>query len=164
MAEQPTYPFVAFNFSVEIKVEGVSNEPICKAAFSECDGLEMTMDVKSIREGGNNNREIHLAGPLSYSELSLRRGMTSNFDLWNWFNAVVQDPMLRADASIVVLAADGKTEHARFELLRCLPLKLKAPSLGAVEGAIAIEEFQLGYEHMKIKPPASAEEQEASSS
>jgi phage tail-like protein len=162
MAEQPTYPFVAFNFSVEIKVEGVSNEPVCKAAFSECDGLEMTMDVKSIREGGNNNRELHLAGPLSYSELSLRRGMTPNFDLWNWFNAVMQDPSLRADASIVVFAADGKTERARFELLRCLPLKLKAPSLSAGEGGIAVEEFQLGYEHLTIKPPPAEEEQETS--
>jgi len=34
----------------------VSGSALCNAAFAECDGLDMTMDVKSIREGGNNTR------------------------------------------------------------------------------------------------------------
>ena len=53
-------PFTAFNFAVEIRVDGVAMQ-VCDAAFSECDGLEMTMDVKTIREGGNNGKEIEVA-------------------------------------------------------------------------------------------------------
>ena len=45
------YPFTAFNFSVEIYPDGDS-APLVSAAFADCDGLEMTMDVKTIREGG----------------------------------------------------------------------------------------------------------------
>ncbi len=78
MANPPTnekvnYPFMAFNFAVEIKVEGVAMQ-ICDAAFAECDGLEMTMDVKTIREGGNNGKQIRLTGPINYSSLTLKRG------------------------------------------------------------------------------------------
>ena len=43
------YPFTAFNFAVEVRVPGVS-EQVCSAAFSECDGLEMSMDVRAYRE------------------------------------------------------------------------------------------------------------------
>ena len=43
----------AFNFSIEITPDGAS-APLCGASFSECDGLEMTIEAKTIREGGNN--------------------------------------------------------------------------------------------------------------
>ena len=35
---------------------------VCNAAFAECDGLEMTMEVKTIREGGNN-AQLHPRSP-----------------------------------------------------------------------------------------------------
>lgn len=152
--ESVQYPFTVFNFSVEIEVPGISPQ-VCSAAFSDCDGLEMTMEVKTIREGGNNGEQIRLTGPLSYGQLTLKRGMTSTFDLWDWFNATLMNASLRAKrAEVVLLAPDGKTERARFILKRCVPIKLKAPVLNAKDGAIAIEELQLAYESLTFKRPA----------
>jgi phage tail-like protein len=150
--ETVRYPFTAFNFAVEINVPGVSSK-VCSAAFSECDGLEMTMDVKTIREGGNNGRQIRLTGPLSLGLLTLKRGMTQSFDLWDWMSRVQSQPALRADAEVVVFAADGRTERARFTLSRCLPAKLKAPPLNAKDGGVAIEELQLAYESLTLTRP-----------
>jgi phage tail-like protein len=150
--ETVVYPFTAFNFSVEISVEGVAPK-LYNAAFSECDGLEMTMDVKTIREGGNNGTQMRLTGPLSFGSLTLKRGMTANFDMWDWFNATMNDARLRADAEIVLLAADGKTERFRIILKRCIPVKLKAPALNAKDGMVAIEEMQLAYESLTLKRP-----------
>ena len=150
--QQPQYPFTTFRFAVEINVEGVS-EKICGGYFSECDGLEMTMEVKTIREGGNNGKQIRLSGPISYGQLTLKRGMTDNFDLWNWFDDAVSNPSLRADAEVIIFTAEraARTESARFKLKRCVPTKLKAPGLNAKEGLIAIEEFQLAYESMSLQ-------------
>jgi phage tail-like protein len=148
--ETVVYPFTAFNFRVEIRVDGVAMQ-ICDAAFSECDGLEMTMDVKTIREGGNNGKQIRLTGPLNFGQCILKRGMTATFDLWQWFNLMLTHPDTRADAEVVVLAADGHTERARFVLSRCVPVKLKAPPLNAKDGMVAIEEFQLSYESLTLK-------------
>ena len=102
-ADDYAYPFHAFNFSVEINVPGVSTR-ICQGAFAECDGLDMTMEVKSIREGGSNDRQVRLAGPVSYGQVTLKRGLTNTFDLWNWFQEINRMPQLRADAYIVVLS------------------------------------------------------------
>jgi phage tail-like protein len=148
-------PFTAFNFSIEIDVPGVANE-VCSASFSECDGLEMTMEVKTIREGGNNGRQIRLTGPTAYGTLTLKRGMTDSFDLWDWFTAVQERPALRADAEVVVYAPDRETERARFVLSRCLPVKLKAPPLNAKDGGVAIEELQLAYEALTFVRPGGA--------
>ncbi len=148
-------PFVAFNFAVEIHVPGVSTRA-CSAAFSECDGLEVSMDVKTIREGGNNGRQIRLSGPTTVGLLTLRRGMTRSFDLWDWMALMQTRPHVRADAEVVLFAADGVTERARFVLSRCLPAKLKAPSLNAKDGVVAVEELQLAYEAITLKRPEAA--------
>ncbi len=151
--ETVVYPFTAFNFAVEIHVPDL-HPKVCNTSFAECDGLEMTMDVKTIREGGNNGRQIRLTGALNFGQLTLKRGMTASFDLWDWFNAMLQRPRLRADAEVVLLAADGTTERARFILSRCLPVKLKAPVLNAKDGVVAIEELQLAYESLTLRRPS----------
>ena len=145
-------PFTTFNFSVEITRTG-QTERLCHAAFSECDGLEMTMDVKTIREGGNNGQQIRLTGAYNYGQVTLKRGMTANFDLWDWVNDTLANPGLRADAEVVYLTEDGKTARASFVLSRCLPTKLKAPPLNAKDGMVAIEELQLTYESLTLKKP-----------
>jgi phage tail-like protein len=144
------YPFTSFNFSVEIN-RGQDGAALVGAAFAECDGLEMSMEVKTIREGGSNDRQIRLNGPVSYGTLSLKRGMTSNFDLWKWFRDSVEDPALRADVEVVLLGPDGEQERARFALTRCVPTKIKAPALNAKDGQIAVEELQVAYETLTLK-------------
>jgi phage tail-like protein len=142
-------PFTNFNFGVEIDFNG---RTLCSAAFAECDGLEMSMDVKTIREGGNNLAQIRLAGPVTYGTLSLKRGMTESFDLWEWFDAVSRSPALRATGSVVLYAADGVTRRAQFNLTRLLPVRVKAPQLNAKDGLVAIEELQVAYESMTLAP------------
>ncbi len=147
--ERVNYPFTAFNFAVEIKVEGVA-EHICDAAFAECDGLEMTMDVKTIREGGNNGKQIRLTGAINYGSLTLKRGMTETFDLWKWVELIQTNPETRADAHVIIFSPD-KQVKAKFHLSRCVPVKLKAPPLNARDGGMAIEELQLAYESLELE-------------
>ncbi|GJH13048.1 hypothetical protein CBA19CS11_29440 [Caballeronia novacaledonica] len=145
-------PFSALNFAIEIVPDGAS-APLVSAAFAECDGLEMTMEVKTIRDGGSNDRQVRLAGPAAYGQLTLKRGMTeASFELWQWMSDSIADPGLRAQAEVVLFAGDGVSERARIVLQRCLPVKLKAPPLNAKEGAIAVEELQLAYERFTVKP------------
>lgn len=149
--QEAPYPFTAFNFAVEIDRPG-GGGTLCEAAFAECDGLEMTMDVKTIREGGNNGRQIRLTGPLAYGTLTLKRGMTASMDLWDWFANILKDPSVRSDAHVVLFARNPTKERARFLLSRCIPVKLKAPALNAKDGMVAIEELQIAYESLTREP------------
>jgi phage tail-like protein len=156
VAAHSVYPFTAFNFSVEINVPFIGPK-LCNAAFSDCDGLDMTMEVKTIREGGNNTQQIRMAGAVNYGLLTLKRGMTNNFDLWDWFDAQQHaNPQqlrkdLRGDVAVVILATDHTGELARFVLKKCLLTKLKAPTLNAKDGTVAIEEMQLSYESLDFQ-------------
>lgn len=148
-------PFVTFNFDIEITVTGISDR-VCSAAFSECDGLEMKMEPKTIQEGGNNACQHHLVGPVTYGTLSLKRGMTTNFDLWKWFESTqnsLAGRRQRADADVIIYTSEAaqKEVAAHFLLTRCLPTKLKVPALSAKDGQIAIEEMEIAYETLKLK-------------
>lgn len=150
-AASSPYPFTAFNFVVLIDVQGVTNgnTQLCSASFSECDGLEMTLEPKTIRAGGRNWGPVHLAGPISYGQLTLKRGLAENTDLWDWFEKVATDGETgyRTSATVVMRASD-QSDAASFQLTGCLPVKLKAPPLNAKDGLVAIEEMQIAYESM----------------
>lgn len=150
-ADPVAHPFTAFNFLVEVQVPGMGGK-LASAAFSECDGLEMSMEPKTIREGGRNSGPVHLAGRVSYGQLTLKRGMTANVDLWRWFERV-NGPGgggLRGSAEVVMLAADWNTEQLRFRVGGCLPVKLRSPGLNAASGQIAIEEMTVAYESLEM--------------
>jgi phage tail-like protein len=142
--------FTTFNFLVEIRVEGVADQ-LCKAEFAECDGLEMSMEPKTFHQGGQNHEQVHLAGPVSYSQLTLKRGMSRDFGLWRWFTEVIKTDRrgLRGQGLVVML--DGaQQKQITFKLKDCLPIKLRVPALNAKEGGIAIEELQLVYAAMEV--------------
>lgn len=140
-----TRPFTTFNFFVSLVLDN-ENTPICEGEFSECDGIEMSLEPKTIREGGNNGRQIHLMGPVKYGQLSLKRGMTEDFGLWDWFERIQQSRSLRASGEISMISSDRARDDVRFAISGCLPIKLKAPALNAKDGQIAIEELQIAYE------------------
>ena len=74
----------------------------------------MTMEVKTIREGGNNGRQIRLAGPVGYGTLTLKRGMTDELrPLGLVRRGRSRDPRLRADGEVVVLARRRRAPSAR---------------------------------------------------
>ncbi len=147
--------FTAFNFLVEITVPG-SNGMLCEAAFAECDGLEMTMEPKTFSEGGNNVGQVHLAGAVSFSQLTLKRGMSKDFGLWRWFNQVIKTDgrQVRGQATVVMLAPDRSAPQVIFKLRDCLPVKLRAPALNAKEGLVAVEEMQLAYASFDVEFPS----------
>lgn len=162
MAQQARpVPFTTFNFKVNLELSD-SGAVICDAEFADCDGLEISHEPKSIREGGNNNRQIHLAGPVSYGQLTLKRGMTSDFGLWTWFERVQAERGLRASGEVRMLAShqpkaasdEAKTD-VRFRLTGCLPTRIKAPALAAKDGQIAIEEMTLVYETLVLESGGS---------
>lgn len=157
-------PFTTFNFRVRIERDGTL---LCDAAFAECDGLEATMESKTHREGGNNDTQYQLVGPVSYGQLTLKRGMTKSFDLWDWFNHVNEQDGYneRINVRVEVLSSDRKGDEAsrsevdaRFILSGCLPVKIRAPSLSASDGGVAIEEMQIAYEHLRTEIPGTESE------
>ena len=81
-------PLTTFRFEVVLDLDkpvaGLES-PLCDAAFAECDGLDMTMQPKTVEPAGSTTARSTSIGPVSYGQVTLKRGMTTNLQLWTWF-------------------------------------------------------------------------------
>lgn len=154
--------FTTYRFEVQLELDNPQQfdlpKMLCDAAFSEVDGLEMTMEPKTIREGGNNTQQIHLAGPVSYGNLTLKRGMTSTLDLWEWFSVAAtgkEDGAGRGAKARGLITMRDMAGNARLyiKVRGCLPIKIKAPPLNAADGLVAVEEMQIAYSSFTVELP-----------
>jgi len=156
-------PIIAFRFHVAFSEQPLASGgagqsvPMCSGAFSECSGLEATMEPKVIKEGGRNYGDAQRVGKVTFSTVVLKRGLTSNRDLWRWFELV--NPRAassyRLGAVITVLGPEGGTVQWAWELRRCLPVKFKAPDLSAQSAQVAIEELHLAHEGLVLLDASS---------
>jgi phage tail-like protein len=131
-------PFTNFNFLVEI-------DGITQAGFQECSGLDSTTEPIEYREGGVNNTVRKLPGRTTYSDISLKRGLTDSDELWQWRRSVVEGQIERKNLSIIVLDAGGE-ETLRWNVVEAWPTKWEGPSFDARGTDVAIETLTIAHE------------------
>lgn len=162
MSEAPaTFPVPMFRFHVDFKVQTLgdgdegADRPLCNGVFSECTGLEATMEPRIIKEGGSNFGGAQRVGPVTFGTVVLKRGMTRSRDLWNWF-AMVNNRRAyayRLGVTITMYDIDGSAVLA-WHLERALPVKFKASDLNARSAEVGIEELHLAHEGLTLAAPS----------
>ena len=130
---------------------------ICQGGFSECTGLEATMEPKAIKAGGMNYGAAQRVGHVSFATVVLKRGMTSTRHLWEWFARVAGGASAyRLDVRIQM--HNGRGEPVLTWLLeRALPVKFKAADVNARGTEIGIEELHLVHEGLRLESSADGE-------
>jgi phage tail-like protein len=131
-------PNVNYNFHVEIG-------GILRASFHECSGLDSAIDVIEHREGGWNTSLRKLPGMTKHANIVLKWGLSTDRDLVDWHQKIVEGEIDRRDGSIVLLDRRGQ-ETARWNFTRAWPAKWTGPSLTAEGNDVAIETLELAHE------------------
>ncbi len=146
------YPLPGFRYQVDFKEQMLGKEieggqvVLCSGAFSECSGLEASMEPRRIKEGGRNWGAAQRMGRVNFGTVVLKRGLTRSDDLWAWFQLVGQGAYAqRLNVSITVFDQAGQGVFS-WTLLRAMPTKFKAPDLSAGNREVAIEELHLVHE------------------
>jgi phage tail-like protein len=124
------------------------------AGFSECSGLEMSMDTHDYEEGGNNGTLLRFPKRHKWGDLTLRRGITRNQDLFNWFYAFSQGVTTRKDG-LIMLMNERQEPHTVWRFRRGLPVKYVAPQLNAQQSNVAIESLTIAHEGITLMSGAS---------
>lgn len=152
-------PLHVFNFHVSFKKAALNGSggqdevDLCSGAFSECSGLEATMEPKIIKTGGQNRGNAQRVGRVSFATVILKRGMTSTRDLWKWFDLVAQGAYTyRLTVDIQMRDAAGAAVLT-WRLARALPVKFKAADLNARGTEVGIEELHLAHEGLSLVAP-----------
>jgi phage tail-like protein len=137
-------PLVGFHFAVDIQ-GGVIGY------FTECSGLGSENEIIE-QKVVNNGQEVilKLPGRLKWENIVLKRGITSNLDIWDWREQIENGnfEVARKNGSIIMYDGHGK-EVARWNFERAWPVKITGPQPRSDSNEIGIEELTLVHEYIK---------------
>jgi phage tail-like protein len=118
---------------------------VALGGFSECSGLEMSLQIEEFREGGNNGRLLKFPTRVTWSNLTLKKGVGSGTALWDWHYGFSEGKGKRRDG-VIVLLNDRHLPNNIWYFRRGLPVKYTGPSLNATQSSVAIESIEIAHE------------------
>ena len=137
-------PLIGFHFAVDI--QGAAT-----GYFTECSGLGSEHELIEHKVVTEKGQEVvlQLPGRMKWEKITLKRGITSNMDMWDWRKQVEDGDVdsARRDGSIVMYDQHLK-EVARWNFERAWPVKVSGPSPKADSNAIGIEEITIAHEYI----------------
>jgi len=142
MANGRTDPLVGFHYAVEI-------QGMVTGYFAECSGLGSEHEIIEHKVVDDRGREVimKIPGRLKWENVTLKRGITDNMDIWDW-RKMVEDGNVdsaRSNGSIVMF--DQQLEEvARWNFENAWPVKVTGPQVKSDSNDIGIEEMSIAHE------------------
>jgi phage tail-like protein len=145
MAAKPELkdPLVAFAFGIEVqdKISGY---------FTEVSGLGSESEVvehKIVNEDSKETIVQKIPGRLTWGDITLKRGVTDNLDVWEWRKEVEEGKVTEArkNGSIIAYSNDW-TPVGRWDFVNAWPSKVDGPAPAADSTDYLIEEMTLVHE------------------
>jgi phage tail-like protein len=131
---------------------GIDAVPV--GGFSECSGLDVTMQVEEYPEGGENRFVHRFPTRITYSNITLKRGVGFAEDLWNWHFDYVNGKGKRRDG-LIMLHDEQHIPIKVWSFKRGLPVKWSGPTLNASQSALAIESLEIAHEGLELTSPGT---------
>ncbi len=137
-------PLVGFHFAVDV-------QGAVTGYFTECSGLGSENEIiehKVVNEAGVEV-VVKQPGRLKWGDIVLKRGITSNMDVWEWRKMVEDGDVLGARQNGSIVMFDQQlTEVARWNFENAWPLKVTGPSVKSDGNEVGVEELTIAHEYI----------------
>jgi phage tail-like protein len=121
------------------------------AGFSECSGLDATLEVFEIKEGGRNDHVHKFPTRASHGNITLKHGAIFLYDdLWTWHFDFVKGRGKRKDG-LVVLLDEARSPAKVWKFTRGIPMKWVGPALNAQQSNVAVESLEIAHEGLELE-------------
>ena len=138
-------PLVGFQFQLDVggKVTGY---------FTEVGGIGSENEViehKVTDENGHDH--VHkIPGRMKWNDVTLKRGITDNLQIWDWRDQVIQGKMEKARQNCSIIMFDREYKPAaQWDFVAAWPVKVTGPEFKSDSNDYGIEELVLTHEGMK---------------
>jgi phage tail-like protein len=135
-------PLLGFNFAIDVG-------GTVKGYFTEVAGLGSENEIVEQKVVNDKGIEVVLKipGRLKWGDITLKRGITSSMDLWDWRRQVEEGKVkdARKNGSIVMYDRELK-EAARWDFRNAWPSKISGPTPKSDGNEIGVEELTIVHE------------------
>jgi len=138
-------PLVGTHFKVDVG-------GVITGYFTECSGLGSETEVTEHKVVTEKGIEVVLKMPgrLKWGDITLKRGITSDMEIWKWRKQVEDGDVkgARTNGSIVMFD-QSLAEKARWDFKQAWPSKVSGPTPKADSNEIGIEELVIVHEYIE---------------
>jgi phage tail-like protein len=136
-------PIVAFRFALEI-------EGKLSGYFTNVSGIGSDSELveeKIIDSETGETLTRYVPGRTIWTPITLKRGVTSNIDVWKWRKDVVDGKIkeARTNCSIIALSRDNKPV-ARWNFVNAWPKSVTGPEMDSGGAEFMVEEMTIVHE------------------
>jgi len=137
-------PLLGYNFLLEL-------EGAAAGYFTECNGIGSEHEIIEHKVVDKQGHEIvrKIPGRMKYTDVTLKRGITSAMDLWKWRDEIVQGDVVAARKNATITMLDRTYNPvATWHFTNAWPSKLTGPTMKADSNEIGVEEVVIVHEGM----------------
>lgn len=135
-------PLLGFNFVLEL-------DGAVAGYFTECSGVGSEHEVIEHKVVDESGREIvrKIPGRLKWQDVTLKRGITSDMEIWKWRDTMVKGDLqtARKNATITMFSRDY-SPVARWHFTNAWPSKVSGPNFKADDNSFGVEELTIVHE------------------
>lgn len=142
------YPPVGFHFRVEFGLAGLKPGD-ADSRFQAVSGLEASLDVMEIAEGGENRFKHRLPNRAKYGNLQLKRGMLTDSKLIEWFRRGIEDFVFTPIDVNVILLNESHEPLVTWTFVNTWPSGWKVSDLNAQENSLVVDSIDLVYNYFR---------------
>lgn len=137
-------PLVGFHFALELqgKVSGY---------FTECSGIGSEHEVVDHKVVTPDGKQVimKVPGRLKWGDITLKRGVTSSMEIWNWRKQVEDGKVEQARCNGSIIMYDQTLKPvARWNFQRAWPTKVSGPTPKSDGNEIGLEELTIAHEYI----------------
>lgn len=136
----------------------IDNQQI--GVFREVRGLEVTVGVTEVREGGQNNYVHRLPGRMTWPNLVFKRGLTDSNAVFEWMTrtsgegfAAAGNKVVRSTGAVTAIDAEGERLRS-WEFIDMMPVRWKGPDFSVESSTPLEEELEITHHGFRAKKPA----------
>ena len=118
---------------------------VALGGFSECTGLDMSLEVEEYKEGGRHEAILQFPTRVKWGHITLKKGVGAGTALWDWHYGFAEGRGKRRDG-LIVLMNDLHIPNNIWYFRRGLPVKYTAPTMNAGQSNVAIESIKIAHE------------------
>ena len=136
------------NYAWQIEVDGIT-----LAQFKEVSGLSIEVSVIEHQENKPKGIPVmkKLPAAQKFSDITLKRGMTTDKGWWAWVKEVQEGKIDKARRGAAIVLYDyERGEKMRFNITNAWPSKISIGSLQAGGSEVTVEEVTLVHEGLSV--------------
>jgi phage tail-like protein len=139
-------PLIGFQYRIEV----AGPVPIT-GYFTECSGIGSEHEIVEHKVVTEDGHEVvqKIPGRLKWQDVTLKRGITNDMNIWQWRKSVEDGVMSTARANCSIIMMDRNyTDVARWDFVNAWPSKVTGPSVKSDSNEFGVEEMTIVHEGM----------------